>query len=206
MLQSDDRFKHYSWCIRWIQKYPQFQNNLLNSFDLEKFLHQSSFLGLVPIGPVLHCTQNVWLPDSLPTKIWILSPNETVSVSLSDTFIKVLLLAVWISYWPKLHFSMRDRELELLFDFVSSLFFFLVRFWCWRILEHSFRWWVHIILLMNVIWLFFLFLVSYRYWRNPRFPATWWLVNSKLLQTLLESFSFTLFSFHRCFSHHDSTR
>ena len=85
MLQSDDRFKHYSWCIRWIQKSPQFWNNFLNSFDLEKLFHQSLFLGLVSIEPVLHCTRNIWLPNSIPMKI--LSPNETVSVSLSDTSI-----------------------------------------------------------------------------------------------------------------------
>ena len=133
MLQSDDRFKHYSCCIRWIPKSPQFQNNLLNSFDRAKFLHQSSFLGLVSIEHVLHSTRNISLPNSIPRKI--LSPNETVSVSLSATSIKVLLLAVWISYWLKLHFSMWDGELEVLFDFVSrplllsSAFLMLARTW-----------------------------------------------------------------------------
>ena len=105
MLQSDDRFKHYSWCIRWIQKSPQFWNNFLNSFDLEKLFHQSLFLGLVSIEPVLHCTRNIWLPNSIATKIWILSLDRMVRVSLSDTSIKVLLFTVRINRWVKLHFS-----------------------------------------------------------------------------------------------------
>ena len=181
MLQSDDRCKHGLCCWRWIQKSPQFQTNIINSFDLNKVLHQNSFSDLVSIEPVLHCTRNTRLSNTIPMRIWILSPNET-------------------------HFSvMRDGELEVLFDFVSSLFCFLVCLWCWRILVNPFKWWVHM-LLMNVIRIFSLFLVSYRHWRNPRFTATWWLVNSSLFSTLLESFSFTLFWFHRCFSHHDSTR
>ena len=104
-FNSNDRFKQYSCCIRWIQKSPQFQNNLLNSFDLEKFLHRSSFSGLVSIEPILHCTRNILLPNSIPRKIWFLSPNETVSVSLSATFINFLLFTVRINSWVQLYFS-----------------------------------------------------------------------------------------------------
>jgi hypothetical protein len=40
---SDDRFKHYSWCMRWIQNSPRTRMNLLHSSWLEKFVCHGSF-------------------------------------------------------------------------------------------------------------------------------------------------------------------
>ena len=176
MLQSDDRFKQYSCCLRWIQKSPQFQNNLLNSFDLEKFLHQSSFLGLVSIGPVLHCTQNILLPNLIPRKIWILSPNETVSVSLPSTSINFCFCQLestvesnFISQWC--------GELEVPFllysksSLLPSVILMLDIHWTCLQMMSSY-------LMMSWTSLFFLFVVSCRYWPDPSIPVTCWLQNS----------------------------
>ena len=120
------------------------KNNLLNSFDVVKFLHESSFLGLVSIiEPVLHCTQNILLPNLIPRKIWIISPNETVSVSLPSTSINFCFCQLESTIESNFTPLWCD-ELEVPFLLYSKSSLLSSAIWWWIILEHAFRWWVHI--------------------------------------------------------------